>query len=283
MNVKNEFIKYYNNNYVQNFIFNINQLDRGDKGSLLSTLLSFNFYKDDIHTFKIYAELYRKFSDEEILKFLPECSKFNLYFPYWNDKRSSSLCFGIKMDTEMNPIYYTHIKFDPAKRIFEEFVEFNNPKLLDIPCDFKSMETGISFEYYLERCIKKRYWYFYDDVSKKYITEKFNMDLLYLDHIEYTEYEDDTSKIILIYDYPQDWGGDINKKETPNGFVFSELKKFNYDIMDNFIDFMKNEFRLSPRYFGTYNKDGIVSVYWSLTKKWNVLECDYLKNHIKNI
>jgi len=279
--MKNDLIKFYNNDSTQNFINNINNLNRGQKKDPLSTLISFNFYKETVHTFKLYAELFKSFSEDEILKFLPETTQFEKYFPYWNNTRNSSLCFGIKLNNDLEPIYYTHIKFDPNKRIFDKFSKFKNPKMLDITYNYEEVETGISFEYYKQTCTEKRYWYFYDDENKNKICKKFDMSNEYINHIEYTEYDDNTSKIIMVYDYPQDWGG--TNIGTPTNYVYEQLKKHNHELIDNCVDFFKNEFDILPKYFGSYNNSEIISIYWSLTKKWNAMNKPYLKNHIINI
>lgn len=281
INVQNNFISFYNNVCVQKYIKDINSTFRGDKGKPLATLISFNFYKDKIHTFKLYGEIFREFTDNEIELFLPTAKDFQTYFPYWNNKRDSSLCFGIKLDYDYKPIYYTHIKFDPNKKIYEKFPQFKTPSLIDVNYDYKTTETGISFEYYNKQTIEKRYWYFHDEEYKKNVAQKFNLSYEYLEHIEYTEYKDNKSKVILVYDYPQDWGYE-SLNNTPADYVYKELKKYNYPIMNMYVDFFKSEFNLYPKFFGTYSKDGIVSVYWSLTKDCYALRKPYLKEIIIN-
>ena len=264
---------FYNNKNVLKFILNINRLNRGKKNisssnEKLSSLISFNFIKNKISTFKVYCEIFRKFSSSEILTFLPTDNDFLYYFKFWDNFLHSSLCFGIKLNRKLVPIYYFHIKFGKNSYKLNEF------KLLSIfkNINYNSHNFGISYEYRsINDYIKKFYVYFFKEDEIMYLLNKFNIieDPINIDHIEYTELSNGDNKIIIVYK--------LNNFKTST-LAKNQLYKKN-SILERSIDFFLNEFGILPTYFGKY-KNTTTSVYWSLTD--NILNKPYVLFHIKN-
>lgn len=267
------FNKFYNNKNIIKFIYNINRIDRGNKNingnnGKLSSLISFNFLKNKISTFKIYCEVFRTFSPNEILTFLPTYIDFLYYFDFWDNNLHSSLCFGIKLDRKLNPIYYFHIKFGRNSNSLDEF------KVLSIfnEINYNYHNLGISYEYKsINKFVKKFYVYFFKKNEIIFLLKKFNIseDPYNIDHIEYTELSNGENKIIVVYK--------LNNFKTPV-YVKNQLYK-KFSILERVIDFFLDEFGILPTYFGKY-KNTTTSVYWSLTD--NILNKPYVLYHIKN-
>lgn len=273
MTFLNVFKQFYNNKNIIKFIYNINKIDRGKKiinneFNKLSSLISFNFHKKKIHSFKIYCEIFRQFLPEEILKFLPTNNDFDYYFNFWDDSIHSSLCFGIKLDRKYNPKNYFHIKFGKHSSKLKEFKDLNIFKEIK----YQNHKLGISYEYMSKtNFVKKYYVYFYDKLEIEYLLCKYslNEDASRIDHVEYTEFNG-SDKIIVVYE--------LNNFKTPC-FVKNQLYSNSSKIIKNCIDFINNEFGILPVYFGRY-KDNTIGLYWSLTN--NILNKPYVTLHIKN-
>lgn len=273
MTFLNVFKQFYNNKNIVKFIYNINKLDRGKKNinnefNKLSSLISFNFYKKKIYSFKIYCEVFRQFFPNEILKFLPTDKDFNYYLNFWDNSIHSSLCFGIKLDRKYNPINYFHIKFGKYSSELNEFKKLNIFKEIT----YKNHKLGISYEYRsINNFVKKYYVYFYNKLEIMYLLKKYSLeeDVSIIDHIEYTEFNNN-DKIIVVYK--------LDNFKTPY-LTKKQLYKSGNKIIKNCIDFFNNEFGILPVYFGKY-KNHTLGLYWSLTN--NILNKPYIMLHIKN-
>ena len=274
------FKKIYNlfsrNRDIKDFINNINLIGRGLKKSThnpnylapLSTLVSFNFFREKIINFKIYCEIFRKFNKEEIAIFLPTSKDFEDTIEYWDSSRPSGLCFGLKIDREQNATKYFHIKLT---REFKNFPENDYLVLNKIHHD----AIGMSFEYAAEgQTIKKYYYYITDahEILKFLKIAKLDIPIEWIDHIEFTALPQNNNKYIVIFKY--------NTHKCDNGMEINGLK---LGIKRRSIAFFKNEFNVLPSYFGSYDKN-IVSIYWSATETPININGNYVLNntHLSN-
>ena len=237
--------------HLKEFVKNAKQLDNKQRPAFL---ISFNI-SNDFETFKIYYEINKQYPLDVLKKFLPTEKDFLKYIPYWNKDRESSLCFGIKIDKNLNPIQYFHIKFDPSKKIYNDFAEFSTPKFFDRQYDL-STETGVSFEYQNGIGIQKNYFYFHTLQDKAFISSKFNVPLENVNHFEYTEFSD-KNKVIAVHD------NYFNADKCVKSYLLG-LK--NERIKESIIYF-EEKYNLSPEFYGVYGDNKVVAIYWSLTTK----------------
>jgi len=255
MHFKEIFLNFYNSLPIQNFIKNINSIDRGIKDinktgypSKLSTLISFNFRENELLNFKIYCEIFRKFKKYEILKFLPTDKEFSYYFNYWDTELPSSLCFGIKVNTNHDVTQYFHIKLNCVLR------EFTECKIYKTRPSFT--RTGISYEYTKEQIKKKYYFYYTKTEDIEFFKNTYNLVLENgcIDHIEFTEFDDGEQKIIVVYSYK-------------NEAAYSNIQKefFQYNTLKQCVEYFVQDHNLLPCYFGVY-KNNTIALYWSITE-----------------
>jgi len=249
MNIKIE--QFLESAHLKEFVKSAKQLENKPRPAFL---ISFNI-SDDFETFKIYYEIDRQYSVDTIKKFLPTEKDFLKYIPYWNNNRESSLCFGIKIDKNFNPIQYFHIKFDPNKKIYNDFAEFKKPKFFDRSYDLNT-ETGVSFEYKNETSIQKNYFYFHSLRDKVFISSKFNVPFENVNHFEYTEFSD-KNKVIAVHD----------NYFNPDKCVKSYLLGLKNDKINQSILYFEEKYNLSPEFYGVYENNKVVAIYWSLTSK----------------
>ena len=242
------FNKFYNNPENLNFITNMNNTFRGIKlvngiPRQLANVISFNFCKNKISLFKLYCEVYRKFNEVEVLKFIPDTKDYNNYIDHWDKDKESGLCFGFKLNREFKPINYLHIKFGKNYK-------FTNV-LIDKDINTKNHDQGISYEYAGGSVLEKRYIYFKDKDEIKFLLNLFNLienpDLL--NHIEYTE-TGSYKKVILIYNLVNFKNKKIISGESP--------------VQRKCIDYFRKSHDLLPVYRGKYDSN-MHSYYWSLT------------------
>jgi len=242
------FTKFYNNSENLNFINNINSTCRGIKlvngiPRQLANGISFNFYKNKISLFKLYCEVYKKFSEHEVLRFLP-CSKdYNKYIDYWDKNKESGLCFGFKLNRQFQPINYFHIKFGKNYK-------FTNI-LINKDINTKDHDQGVSYEYVCGSLLEKKYIYFKDKDEIKFLLRlfKINENTKLLNHIEYTETAS-YKKVILIYNL-------VNYKNEKTITGESPVQR-------KCIEYFRKFHNLLPVYRGKYDSN-IHSYYWSLT------------------
>jgi hypothetical protein len=242
------FSKFYNNPENLNFINSINSTCRGIKlvngiPTQLANGISFNFYKNNVSLFKLYCEVYKKFSEHEVLRFLP-CSKdYNKYIDYWDKNKESGHCFGFKLNRQFQPINYFHIKFGKNYK-------FTNI-LINKDINTKDHDQGVSYEYVCGSLLEKRYVYFKDKDEIKFLLKLFNINesLKLLNHIEYTE-TTSYKKVILIYNL-------VNYKNEKAIAGESPMQR-------KCIDYFRKIHNLLPVYRGKYDSN-IHSYYWSLT------------------
>lgn len=247
-----------NNKDIKTFINDINFIGRGPKRNVqipsqlspLSTLVSFNFLKNKIVNFKIYCEIFRNFNDLEILKFLPTTEDFRNTISFWNDKLPSSLCFGIKIDRNQKTSQYYHIKLK------EKLNCFPDNKYLE-QSDIKYSHTGMSFEYCDNKKISEKYYFYItneEEIIKFLSLKKLQIPVQWIEHIEFTIFNDGSIKYIIIFKYKSN-KCIVGMQE--NG-VYTGIKKQS-------IDFFDKKFNVMPSYFGNYDKN-ICSIYWSSTE-----------------
>jgi len=238
------------------FVQKSSMLKVGNDQRGMARLISFNI-SNDIDMFKYYYELDEIPSDEMILNFLPYKEEFLEYTKFWNPKEYSSLAFGKKV-TNNNSLDYFHVKFDPERKIYLKFKEFECPKLISRNYNINT-QTGVSFEYEKNKKIKKNYFYFYTPVDKIYINKHFKLNienLNLIDHFEYTEFEDlNKNKVIAVY----------NNTGFKN--CYDVLRDMNNDRVNIVLDYFIEKYSLYPVLFGQYKKDNTVAIYWSLTHK----------------
>ena len=249
MNSKIE--NFLENAHLKEFVKNAKLLENKDRPAFL---ISFNV-SDDLETFKIYYEIDRQYSNDTIKKFLPTEKDFVKFIPYWNKERESSLCFGIKIDKKLNPIQYFHIKFDPLKKIYLDYPEFKKPKFFDRSYDLKT-ETGVSFEYQNNSSIQKNYFYFHTLRDKVFISSKFNVPFENVNHFEYTEFSD-KNKVIAVHD----------NYFTPDKCVKTYLLSLNNSKINDCVRYFEEKYNLAPEFYGVYENNKIIAIYWSLTTK----------------
>jgi hypothetical protein len=242
------FSKFYNHPGNLNFINNINNTIRGIKlvdgiPTQLANGISFNFYNNKISLYKLYCEVHKKFSEDEVLKFLPCTKDYNTYLDYWDKDKQSGLCFGFKLNRKFKPINYFHIKFGKNYK-------FANV-LIDKDINTKDHDQGISYEYACGSVLEKRYIYFKDKDEIKFLLKLFNINENpeLLNHVEYTETAS-YKKIILIYNL-------VNFKNQKTIAGESPVQR-------KCIDYFRKTHNLLPVYRGKYDSS-MHSYYWSLT------------------
>jgi hypothetical protein len=269
MNFDGIYNKFCNAPEMQKFITDINSVGRGFKRQKnnpsnlcnLSTLVSFNFYKEKLVNFKVYCEIFRHFNDKEIVSFLPTPEHFKHYINFWDSNRDSSLCYALKLDRKYNPTQYFHIKLN---KFLHEFYECE--MLFKNKINFTSV--GVSYEYSHDKAKKKLYYYITEESEIIKIFSLFNLTVpvQWVDHIEFTYLGNNEIKVIVIYKFR------INK-------CIVGLKENNLytGIKKKAVDFFYDKFFIYPSYFGKYDKD-ICSLYWSATETPIKLGDTYIDN-----
>lgn len=242
---------YLQNKHIQNFVREIQTLQNKKQPAFL---ISFNV-STVIESFKIYYEIDRKYSKDEVCKFLPTEEDFFKFIPYWNSVRESSLCLGKKITKDLVPIDYFHIKFDPYKKVYADYHEFKKPAFVSKNYDLNS-ETGVSFEYINGIKQQKNYFYYRHPLDKIYISDKFNVSCEGVDHFEYTEFVN-KSKIISVYD------NNFNTNNCVEKFLVS-LKN---NVVNDLVNHFKRNYNLMPEFFGVYRGGEVVAIYWSITTR----------------
>lgn len=273
--------KFCNNQNLYNFIQNINNIGRGPKRNLatpsqlspLSTLVSFNFLKEKIVNFKIYCEIFRNFNNDEVRRFLPIDDDFRNTISHWNNHAPSSLCFGIKINRKQIPYQYYHVKLKNKLACFPEnnYLESN---------DIKYSSTGMSFEYCENKKIYEKYYFYItqeEEIIKFLSLKNLQIPVQWIEHIEYTVFQDTSSKYIVVYKYKSDKCiVGVNENN-----IYKGIKKQS-------IDFFNEKFNIAPSYFGKYDKD-IYSLYWSATEtpitigNQIILNNSYFSSNIKKL
>jgi len=265
------FYKFYKLKSVQDFILNINSIDRSrkDKKDLrpLSNLISMNIDNNKIKNFKIYCEINESYSDNIILKFIPDVNLFKYYINYIDSSRQSHSCFAIKINRDYEMKQYFHLKI---KEPLNEFIESNT---------FKEKNTiffGVSVEYFNNTFKKNLYFYYFDKNDIQYFLNKYsiNENIENINHMEVTELEDGTQKIIIVFNY--------NFKQ----FNFEKLNE--KSISKKLIEYFKQKHNTELLYYGEYST-GTTSLYWqypfeTIDKNlYKIKQTEQLFNKFKNI
>lgn len=213
--------------------------------------------KDDHETFKVYVELLSIPSIDIAEEFLGKqaAQKFLFYSKHWEPKRSSGLAFGIKVDNKGTIRNYFHIKF---KDEYDNVLHKENLSFLGLlRIKLSTLKKGISYEIESENSYYDKYYVYVHDKEEiaKVLNFKHKDLLANLDEIEELEiYSTATKYKINVVNKMYNYKVYQDVWQTIPASCVEQVQK--YSIL----------LQTEPVYTG-FTKDGICSVYFSLTNK----------------